>query len=857
MDAGQHVSPCAVSNPPFVVESGAIFRIYIRNYHLIMHEKSIQTLEYPKILVKVAREAAFSASKELVMALEPTPNLEEARRRLAYTSESARLLDLRADAGVRSAHDIRPLLTRAAREGVLTPADLVLALETVRSAIYVAHLLERLDADQYPLLQRLGADMPQRPQIVRRIEETISEDGEVLDSASPTLQRLRFEIRGTNQRLQDRLRTLVNEFGNALQENIITIRNDRYVVPVKAEHRGRVRGIVHDQSASGATIFVEPLVVVELNNKLRQLQVEEQQEIERILRILSLEIGREADALTVAVELLAEFDLHLAKARYARMTRSTEPLLNDTGRIDLRQARHPLLTGKVVPTDFHLGRDFFMVVITGPNTGGKTVALKTVGLLTLMAQAGMHIPAEDHSEIAVFADVFADIGDEQSIEQSLSTFSSHQSNIVDILRRIETLEKAETPDIHGRLAETLMPQGEQRAHVLVLLDELGAGTDPSEGSALARAILTYLLEHHITTVATTHYSELKAFAHEQAGVVNASVEFDVETLSPTYHLSIGLPGRSKALAISRRLGLDEQVIEKARDFLGTAGVRMENLLEDLQAERKASADERFHLNMERVEAEYQRKQLEQERHQLEEERVKILNQARAQAARELDEVRTALAKVKVDVSRVNLTRDRLEQDRNRVRNLEQKVARLPEPGRAKKTETPPAVESAMGAINQPLRIGDTVRVLSFGQNAELLGLSADRGEADVQMGALRFRVSVDNLERVSKRQAAQEETPERSHFQPGVTLPRYEDLPEVATQLDLRGWRVDEALAELDTYLNDAAMSGIQAVRIVHGKGTGALRAAVREQLAHHPLVKSYDSASPKDGGDGVTIVKL
>jgi len=824
-----------------------------------MHEKSIQTLEYPKILAKVAREAAFSASKELVMALEPTPNLEEARQRLAYTSEAARLLDLRADAGVRSAHDIRPLLLRAAREGVLSPSDLLQALETVRSAIYVGHLLEKLDAEHFPLLQRLGADMPQRPQIVRRIEETISEEGEVLDTASPTLQRLRFEIRGTNQRLQERLRTLVNEFGNALQENIITIRNDRYVLPVKAEHRGRVRGIVHDQSASGATVFVEPMVVVELNNKLRQLQVEEQQEIERILRILSLEIGREADALTVAVELLAEFDLHLAKARYARMTRSTEPRLNDEGRIDLRQARHPLLTGKVVPTDFHLGRDFFIVVITGPNTGGKTVALKTVGLLTLMAQAGMHIPADDHSEIAVFADVFADIGDEQSIEQSLSTFSSHQSNIVDILRRVEAMEKAAAPDIHGRLAETLMPQGEQRARVLVLLDELGAGTDPSEGSALARAILTYLLEHHITTVATTHYSELKAFAHEQAGVVNASVEFDVETLSPTYHLSIGLPGRSNALAISRRLGLDEQIIEKAREFLGTAGVRMENLLEDLQSERKASADERFHLNMERVEAEYQRKQLEQERQQLEEERVKILNQARAQAARELDEVRASLAKVKVDVSRVNLTRERLEQDRNRVRNLEQKVTRLPEPNRPKKAETPSLAEKLEG----PLRIGDTVRVLSFGQNAELLGLSADRSEADVQMGALHFRVSVDNLERVSKRQD-QAETTERYYLSPreagsqsGVVLPRYEDLPEVAAQLDLRGWRVDEALAELDTYLNDAAMSGIQAVRIVHGKGTGALRIAVREQLAHHPLVKSYDSAPPKEGGDGVTIVKL
>ncbi len=815
-----------------------------------MHEKSIQTLEFSKILERVGREAAFSASKELVLALTPSPDLQEARRRLAYTSEAARLIDMKADAGVRSAHDIRPQLTRAAREGVLQPADLVQVQETLRSGIYVGNLLEKLDAEQFPLLQRLGADIPQRPQIVRRIEQTISEEGEVLDTASPTLQRLRFEMRGTNQRLQERLRSMVNEFGNALQEHIVTIRNDRYVLPVKAEHRGRVRGIVHDQSSSGATVFIEPMAVVELNNKLRQLQIEEQQEIERILRVLSLEIGGEADSLTVAVELLAEFDLHLAKARYGRMTRSTEPHLNEEGRIDLHQARHPLLTGKVVPIDFHLGRDFSMVVITGPNTGGKTVALKTVGLLTLMAQAGLHVPADSFSEIAVFEDVFADIGDEQSIEQSLSTFSSHQSNIVDILRRIESLEKAEILDIRGRLAETLIQRGEHPARVLVLLDELGAGTDPSEGSALARAILTYLLEHHITTVATTHYSELKAFAHEQAGVVNASVEFDVETLSPTYRLNIGLPGRSNALAIATRLGMNREIIEKARDFLGTAGVRMENLLEDLQSERKAVSDERFNLNMERVEAEYQRKQLEQERHQLEEERVRILNQARAQAARELDDVRSSLAKVKVDVSRVNLTRERLDQDRNRVRNLEKKVTQLPEPHQPKKVETP--AERQEG----PLQIGDTVRVLSFGQNAEVLGLSAGRGEADVQMGALRLRVSVDNLERVSKRQAQAAAT-ERAQSQSGVSLPRYEDLPDVATQLDIRGWRVDDALAELDSYLDDAAMSGINAVRIVHGKGTGALRTAVRDLLAHSPLVKSYESAAPADGGDGVTVARL
>lgn len=814
-----------------------------------MHEKSILTLEYPKVLEKVAREAAFSASKTLVMELRPTSNLEEAQRRLAYTSEANHLIDLHNNASIQGARDIRIYLERAAREGVLAPGELLEVQETVKSSIFVAHLLEKLPETDFPLLRQLGADIPQRPGVARRIEEAIGEDGEVLDTASPTLRKLRFDIRGANQRLQDRLRTLVHEFGPSLQEPIVTIRNDRYVIPVRSESRGTVRGIIHDQSSSGATVFIEPMVVVELNNKLRQLQIEERQEVERILRELSLEVGREADALRLDVELLAEFDLQLAKARYGRLTRCSEPRLNGVGRINLRNARHPLLTGKVVPTNFHLGQDFFMVVITGPNTGGKTVALKTVGLLTLMAQAGLHIPVDEDSEVAVFEEVFADIGDEQSIEQSLSTFSSHLSRIIEILRRINEEITRNTPEIRGRLSEELIGSPEsRRLRALVLFDELGAGTDPSEGSALARAILTYLLERHVTTVATTHYSELKAFAHEQPGVVNASVEFDVETLSPTYKLSIGLPGRSNALAIANRLGLDETVIARAREFLGSAGVRMENLLEGLQSEQKAVADERFHLNMERAEVEYQRNELEQARYRLDEERVRIINEARLQAQRELDEARRQLSRVKADVSRVNLTRERLNDDRQRVNKLEEKLAPLPEPRKpVKKAEV--LEEKDTG----PLHIGDTVRVLSFGQNAELIGLSADHSEAEVKMGSMRFRVSVENIERLSKRQA---ESQERAK-QPAVTLPSYEDRPEVAMQLDMRGWRVEDALSELDTYLNDAVMAGLAAVRIVHGKGTGALRQAVREQLSRNPLVKSFASAPPKEGGDGVTVVKF
>jgi DNA mismatch repair protein MutS2 len=821
-----------------------------------MHEKSIQTLEYPKIVERVAKEAAFSASKELVLGLQPSPNIDEVRRRLAYTNEASRLIDLRADAGVQGARDIRAHLVRAAREGVLTPGDLLEVLATTQSAMHVARMLEKLDEQAFPLLRRLGMDVPQRPHIARRIEETISEEGEMLDTASSALRKLRFEIRGANQRLQDRLRRLVHEFGGALQEPIVTMRSDRYVIPVKAESRGQVRGIVHDQSASGATVFIEPMVVVELNNKLRELQIEERQEVERILRALSLEIGQEADALRLDVELLAEFDLHLAKARYGRLTRCAEPVLNDQGRINLRSARHPLLTGKVVPIDFHLGDEFFIVVITGPNTGGKTVALRTVGLLTLMAQAGLYIPAEERSEVAVFDEVFADIGDEQSVEQNLSTFSSHMGRIIDILRRIDAGQQGGRPDIRGRLSEALVARREDTSmRALVLFDELGAGTDPSEGSALARAILLSLLERRVATLATTHYTELKAFAHEQPGVVNASVEFDIETLSPTYHLSIGLPGRSNALAIANRLGLDQAVIEQAREYLGSAGVRMESLLEGLQEERKSLADEKFHLSMERAEAEYQRQQLEQDRLKLEEQRAQIIDQARAQAQRELEDVQRALAKIKVDTSHVNLTRARLGEARETVRKLEEQIPPAAAPRR-------PARQAGqeLEVIDGPLQIGDTVRVLSFGQNAELVGLSADRSEAEVQIGSIHLRVGVDNIERLSKRQAAKESpavgaAEEKS--QPAVTLPRYEDQPEVAMQLDIRGWHVEQALEELDSYLNDAVMSGMPSVRIVHGKGTGALRSAVREQLAHHPLVTSYASAAPQEGGDGVTIVRL
>ena len=785
-----------------------------------MHEKSLVTLEYPKIAAKLAAEAAFSASKDLARELRPSTDPTQVRRRLALTTEARKLLDLRADAGVRSAKDVRPQVTAAARGIILSPSELLAILATLRSSAHVSRLIARLD-DGFPLLKGLAEDLPLRPKLEGRIAESIGEEGDILDAASPELRRLRAEIRGAQQRLQERLGTLVNEFRAALQEPIITMRADRYVLPVRAEARGQVRGIVHDQSSSGATVFVEPLVVVEMNNRLRQLQIAEQQEIERILAELAEAVGLEASTLTLAVELLAEIDLQFAKARYASLLRAGLPSINTEGRLRLRQARHPLLTGQVVPIDFWLGGEQArMVVITGPNTGGKTVALKTVGLLCLMAQAGMHVPAEDGSELPIFADIFADIGDEQSIEQSLSTFSSHLTRIVEIL-------------------------GLAGPRALVLLDELGAGTDPSEGSALAQAILSYLLERDTAVVATTHYSELKAFAHEEPGATNASVEFDVETLSPTYRLSIGLPGRSNALAIATRLGLPEEIIARARARVGSAGVAMEDLLEGLAAEHKAVADERYRLSMERAEAEYQRREMERRQVEAEEERMRILNEAREQVRRELEQARAELGRVRAQLRRHGPGEEQLAELRASINRLEERSAPVaPKRGIVRR-------QPHEGAEGGAPAVGDSVYVRSMDAHGELLATANASGNVEVRLGALKVRLPADNVARVSNRQARTEQATV------AISLPSRPDVETPHLQLDLRGWRVEDGLEEVERYLHDAFMAGMPFVRILHGKGTGALRQAIRQQLARNPMVTSFQSAEARDGGEGITIVTL
>lgn len=796
-----------------------------------MQAKSVDSLEFPKILDRVAQESSFSVGRELVLALTPTSDLEEARGRLAATAEAVRLIRSQPSTTLGGVRDIRMHIARASRQGALSGEEVAEVGATLRAARALRSTLADLPEETYPQLLAMAEELPVPGHVIARIEETVDDEGQVRDEASPELRRLRMEVRAAQQRLQQRLRTLVAEFGSALQEPIVTMRSDRYVVPVKADARGRVRGIVHDQSASGATLYVEPMVVVELNNQLTGLLARERQEVERILRELSAEIGEEAPAIRLVVETLAVFDLRLACARYAERIRATEPQLNGEGRIELRRARHPLLTGHVVPIDFRLGDEFFMVVVTGPNTGGKTVALKTVGLLTLMAQSGLHIPVEGGARIAVFEEVFADIGDEQSIEQSLSTFSSHMTRIIEVLRVIEAQRRSRGGP----------------PPVLVLFDELGAGTDPSEGSALAQSILTWLLDRHVSTVATTHYSELKAFAHERPGIVNASVAFDVETLSPTYELEIGVPGRSNALAIAERLGLDARIIRGARRHLGTEGVRMEGLLQGLEQERDAAAEERRQLDAERRSAIEERNALQAERERLESDRARILAETRASADREVETVLSELAEIRASARRRTPDRGAVDELRRRARRTGNRISPV---GRV--TPRAPRVAEQVESLDGPLKVGDSVYVRNLDQIGELLQLWADGAEAEVGLGPLRLRVHRRDLEKVRRRG----ETPAAS--EPAISVVRPPDARHsVSMQLDMRGQRVEDALEELENYLNDAALSGLSSVRILHGKGTGALRTAVRERLAQHPLVQSSEPAAARDGGEGVTIARL
>jgi DNA mismatch repair protein MutS2 len=834
--------------------------------------QTVETLEFPKIREQLARHVAFSASRDLALELIPTTDPFVVRRALQATSQARRLLDDHPDISIGGARDIRPAAGLARRGGMLEGSALLEVAATLASARRLRAQILKLDNTTYGLLCELAGGLPSLPAIEDAIIRAVGDDGNLLDSASPALGRLRAEIRIAYGRLQDRLQTMINSNtgSESLQEQIITIRNGRYVVPVKASHRRNIRGLVHDQSASGATLYIEPLAIVELNNKWRELQLAEQEEVNRILAELSGMVGSEAPAIIAGVEALAELDLAFAKAKYSLALRCIEPEIVEPGvagdLLSLREARHPLLDQKkVVPTTMRLGGDFHMLLITGPNTGGKTVALKTTGLLAMMAQAGLHIPASEPSRLPIFGKIFADIGDEQSIEQSLSTFSSHMTNIIRILRALDGGD-GQQPSANAGAAPSaaelermsnwrkvdpgewapLEPVFEQPLPVLVLLDELGAGTDPVEGAALARAIIERLLERGVLGIATTHYAELKAYAYATPGVVNGSVEFDVETLAPTYKLTIGLPGRSNALAIATRLGLDTQIVERARSTMAHEDAHVEDLLAGIHREREAAEAELKRAEELRQDAEKYRERLAEELRTFDERREDEWKAAREELEREIREARSQLRRLRDEFRSVTISRQWLEEAEKRLQEAKEQIP-TSIPGKPRPIPAAPTLAVPQGP--RPLQVGDSVLVRSVGLVGEILSIDEDEKAADVQVGGFRMRAEIGELQRQKGGKNANTRITETRSSLPTI--------PDISIDFDMRGWRVADVPDKLERYLSDAYLAGLPLVRIIHGKGTGALRQVVREALKGNKLVVSFNDASPAEGGAGVTVVRI
>lgn len=829
-----------------------------------MNERTLKVLEYYKILDRLANHTSFSAGRELVMELRPSVELAEVQIRLNTTGEARDLLELRPETTLGGAKEIRGSVKAAAlgrtldAESFLDIASTLLSSRNLRRTI-----LKAAGSGSFYYLGQIAQRLVDLPMLETEIEQTISPDGMVLDSASPALRRIRHEIKVAQNRILDKLQSMLSssQYQGMVQEAIITMRDGRYVIPVKNDFKGQMRGVIHDSSASGATVYMEPLPVVDLNNQWRKLQMDEKEEIEKILYELGQKIGKHSSEIVEAVGALAELDLNFAKARYANAIRASQPKLGEPStsgyeenrRLDFIQARHPLLANKVVPINIYMGDKYRVLVITGPNTGGKTVSIKTVGLLTLMAQAGLHIPCEEGSQALVFEQIMADIGDEQSIEQSLSTFSSHMTNIVGMLDKID-------------------------GKTLVILDELGAGTDPQEGSALARSIIQHILGKGSYSVITTHYSELKSFAYLTEGVQNASVEFNVETLSPTYRLMIGLPGRSNALAIATRLGLKPEIIEGAKALIAPEEFQVDAMLAQIQRDRDETSDTRIQVMKLRAEIEREREELNRRLRNIDEERRQVAAEARRQAQaeieNELQEVRRQSGQLRQNLleieqaARAAATSSelaaQLEKQRKQLAESEARVAELQKEARRRAQAKAAAVAIAQAETPEDvtLRVGDRVQVQTFGQEGQITGGPDSEGRYDVTSGAFKLKVAGSDLKKLKgKYRDPNEEAPttRRADRERSIKINARARLApaNVPLEYDVRGWRAEEVVQELDRYLEDAFLANMPHVRIVHGKGTGVLRQVVRDILKGSPHVASFRLGEAGEGGDGVTVATL
>jgi DNA mismatch repair protein MutS2 len=797
-----------------------------------MDEHALRVLEFDKVLARLARLTSFSGGHDLALALRPTPSFAEALERQRVLAEAIRLREMRTPLNLNSAVDVRGALEKAALGGALDGQELLAVAATQRVAQQARGALVRL-APSLPRLGQMGESLLDRQGLVDEIGRSLDQRGDVVDSASPGLAVIRRDIKISHDRLQAKLQEFLGSASGRLaaQESLVTLRDGRYVVPIKADFRGEVRGIVHDVSSSGATLFIEPLAVVDLANQWRELQIEERREVERILRRLSGLVGEVAEDVAANVEVLARLDLALSAARLAEeLTAPGAPVLPDAGPdrdpetwlttapdvLELVDARHPLLSAPV-PISLRIGGDERVLLVTGPNTGGKTVALKTVGLLCLMAQSGLPVPASGGSRVAVSEEVLADIGDEQSIEQSLSTFSGHLKNIIALLERAGPVS-------------------------LVLLDELAAGTDPTEGAALARALLQHLLDSGATTLATTHHGELKLFAHSTPGVVNAAVEFDTQSLAPTYRVIMGVPGRSNALAIAARLGLPEPILRAAQESLAPEEVAMESLLADLHTEREAASNARRGEEQARRRAEEARARVEERLAGIDEERARRLDEAALALESEVEAARAALARAQRLAER-RVTTDAF----STQETAEAREAIVEAADTAKRLRKRSRRRRRGGLRPDQIVPGAEVWVQGVPMAAEALSSPDARGEVDVTFGGLRARVGLGQIVRVERQVSRPAEQ--------RVLLPR---APAYAPeQIEVRGQTLDEALPAIEKFLDDGFRAGVPRMRIVHGKGTGKMRQAVRQMLSRHSLVKGFDFAAPQEGGEGVTVVEM
>ena len=792
-----------------------------------MNEKALKTLEYTKIRDRLSALALSPMGKEKCDELVPMHDIDAITREQKETTEAVNMSLKKGRLPLGGIKDIRTQLGRAEAGGVLGIEELM----AVGDFLYVCRKVKNYakqenKADVFPVLEDYFEIVKTITNLEKEISRCIVNEQEISDDASSGLRTVRREIRNANGSIRDKLNTIIYSaaYKNMLQDAVITIRNDRYCVPVRSEYQSSFPGMVHDRSNTGSTVFMEPTAVIQLNNKIKELQAKEKEEIEKILAMLSAMVAENVDVIEANINVIAHLDFIFAKSELSLKMNGAEPIFNTNGIIDIRKGRHPLLDEKkVVPIDINLGKDFNTLLITGPNTGGKTVALKTLGLFTLMGQAGLHIPAFDSSQLAVFDDVFADIGDEQSIEQSLSTFSAHMTNTVSIINSV-------TPNC------------------LVLFDELGAGTDPTEGAALAMAIIQLLHKMNVRTAVTTHYSELKVYALSTEGVENACCEFDVETLRPTYRLLIGIPGKSNAFAISKKLGLPDYVIDSAKEFISSENVKFEDVITDLEISKKTVVYEQERAEQFRKEAERLKNEVEKQRAKINDQREKILADARNEARMVYQQAKEESDRIIKEMNKAMREKSANQNKMNEKRSeLKSKVAKMDEViSKAQKKKV-----AAVKPI-QNLKAGDNVYVVSFDKTGVALSAPDSNGDVMVQTGNMKLKVPLNELTYYEPKKEAKSNASRNISTKVRAGKSQY-----IASEIDCRGQNVEEGLGNIDKYLDDAFLAGLKTVTIIHGKGTGVLRAAVQKYLRTNPHVRTFRPGVYGEGEMGVTIVEL